>query len=136
MCTAGVMALVRPCGIFVNTTEMYTCESPTQVYLFLVMKCARANDIDRLKYLGYDRACDLTWRQRQHTPNKHVMLLVDNFHVAKHTEPCCMPPDNPLCKYPPSLPPLTEIHGVDTECAKQFLSVVKQTKTLHEATKI
>ena len=31
--TAGVLSLVRPCGIIVNTTEMYTCESPTQVYL-------------------------------------------------------------------------------------------------------
>ena len=24
--TAGVLALVRPCGVIVNTTEMYTCE--------------------------------------------------------------------------------------------------------------
>ena len=31
--TAGVLALVRPCGIIVNTVEMYTCESPTQVYI-------------------------------------------------------------------------------------------------------
>ncbi len=28
--TAGVMALVRPCGVIANFTEMYTCESPTQ----------------------------------------------------------------------------------------------------------
>ena len=123
--SAGVLALVRPCGIFVNTTEMYTCESPTQVYLFLVMTFARANDIDRLRYLGYDRACDLhpflcnleakgayfaRWL------NKRVTFLVDNFHVAKHTEPCCMPPDNPLCKYHPSLPHLREIHGQYRMC--------------------
>ena len=57
--TAGVLALVCPCGIFINTTELYTCEFPTQVYLFLVMTFARANDIDRLRYLGYDRARDL-----------------------------------------------------------------------------
>ena len=43
--TAGVLALVRPCGIIVNTTEMYTCESPTQVYLFLVMTFGRGDDI-------------------------------------------------------------------------------------------
>ena len=35
--TAGILALVRPCGVIVNTAEMYTCESPTQVYLFIVM---------------------------------------------------------------------------------------------------
>ena len=57
--TAGVMAIVRPCGILVNITIMYTCESPIQVYLFLVMTFAWAHDIDRLRYLGYDRACDL-----------------------------------------------------------------------------
>ena len=34
--TAGVLALVRrPCGV-INTTEMYTCEPPTQMYFFIV----------------------------------------------------------------------------------------------------
>ena len=67
---AGDMALVCPCGIFVNTTVMYTCESPTQVYLFLVM---RANDIDRLLstlatvgHVIYTLSF-VTWRQREHT---------------------------------------------------------------------
>ena len=126
--TAGVLALVRPCGIFVNTCEMYTCESPTQVYLFLIMTFAREQDITRLKYLGYDRSCDLhpffenleskgayfaKWL------NSKVTFFVDSFHVAKHTEPCCMPPQNPDCKYHPSLPHLRKIHGVNTECAEQ-----------------
>ena len=126
--TAGVLSLVRPCGVIVNTSEMYTCESPTQVYLFLVMTFARGNDIDRLHYLGYDRACDLhpficnletkgaffaRWL------NRRVKFLVDHFHVAKHTEPCCMPPDNPMCKYHPSLPQFSDIQGVNTECAEQ-----------------
>ena len=71
-CTAGVLSLVHPCGVIVNTSEMYTCESPTRVYLFLVMSFARGNDIDRLHYLGYDRACDLhllspIWKQREHS---------------------------------------------------------------------
>ena len=52
--TAGILSLVRPCGVIVNFTEMYTCESPTQVYLFLVLTFARANDIDALHYLGYE----------------------------------------------------------------------------------
>ena len=34
---AGILAMVRPCGVIVNTCEMYTCESLTQVYLFLIM---------------------------------------------------------------------------------------------------
>ena len=42
--TAGILALVGPCGVIVNTAEMYTCESPTQVYLFIVMTFARGKD--------------------------------------------------------------------------------------------
>ena len=30
-----------------------------------------------------------------------------------------MPPENPLCRYYPSLPHLSEIHGVNTECVEQ-----------------
>ncbi len=52
-------ATVRPCGIVVNFTEMFTCESPTQMYLFLVFTFARGRDFDRLRYVAYDRACDL-----------------------------------------------------------------------------
>ena len=32
--TAGIMALMRPCGIIVNFVEMYTCEFPTQCMCF------------------------------------------------------------------------------------------------------
>ena len=126
--TAGLLALVRPCGVIVSTCEMYTCESPTQVYLLLILTLARGRDIGRLKYLGYDRACDLhpficklakkgayfaKWLPR------YVTFLVDSFHVRKHTEACCMPPDNPRCQYHPSLPKFAEIHGTNTECAEQ-----------------
>ena len=136
--TAGVLALVRPCGVIVNTTEMYTCESPTQVYLFLVMTFGHGDDIKRLRYLGYDRACDLhpflcnvesrggffaKWL------NRNVCFFVDSFHVAKHTEPCCMPPDNPKCRYHPSLPHLSEIHGVNTECAEQAFRWLNKLKS-------
>ena len=58
--TAGMLALIRPCGIVVNMTEMFTCESPTQVFLFLLRTFVTNTDsVSRLRYLGYDRACDL-----------------------------------------------------------------------------
>ena len=57
--TAGVAAAVRPCGIVVNFTEMFTCESPTQMYIFLVFTFGHSRDIDRLKFVAYDRSCDL-----------------------------------------------------------------------------
>ena len=62
--------------------------------------------------------------------------MTDNFHVAKHTEPCCMPPENPLFKYHPSLPYMSEIHGVNTECAEQafrWLNKLKlSSKQMHQ----
>lgn len=61
--TAGMLALIHPCGIVVSMTEMFTCESQTQVFLFLLKTfCITVNtieDFERLKYMGYDRACGL-----------------------------------------------------------------------------
>ena len=47
--TAGVVAAVRPCGI-VNFSEMFTCESPTQMYIFLTFTFGHGRDIDRLMW--------------------------------------------------------------------------------------
>ena len=58
--TAGILAVVRPCGIVVNFAEMFMCESPTQAYIFLFNTFARSlADLSRLHFLGYDRTCDL-----------------------------------------------------------------------------
>ena len=56
----GMLALIRPCGIVVVICEMYMCESFTQVFLFLLKTFAlNVDTMLRLKYLGYDRSCDL-----------------------------------------------------------------------------
>ena len=92
--TAGILSLVRPCGIIINTAEMYTCESPTQAYIFLIMTFARGRDIDRIRYIGYDRACDLhpfllnLSRQGANFARWLIGLvtfMVDNF---SYQEPC------------------------------------------------
>ena len=57
--TAGLLTAVRLCGIIVKAQEMYTCESCTQVYAFLLLTFGRTtDDLMRLKFVGYDRACD------------------------------------------------------------------------------
>ncbi len=128
--TAGVAAMVRPCGIVVNYTEMFTCESPTQMYLFLVFTFARGRDFDRLRYVAYDRACDLHPFLKNLEKKgayfarhllRNVKFLVDIWHVDKHSEPCCQPPGplNPNCKYHPQHPDFHEISGCNTECAEQ-----------------
>ena len=45
--------------------------------------------------------------------------MVDLWHCNKHKEPTCMPPDNPQCKYHPTLDVFSKVHGVSTECAEQ-----------------
>ena len=58
--TAGILALIRPCGIVVSMTEMFTSESYTQVFLFILGTfCGNLEHFNRLRYLGYDRACGL-----------------------------------------------------------------------------
>ena len=127
--TAGILAAVRPCGIIVNVMEMFTCESPTQVYVFVYTTFGRClEDLRRLQYLGYDRTCDLhpflkNLAKKGSVGAKilldNVGMMVDLFHCKKHTESCCMPLDNPDCMYHPHLPKFAEVHGVNTECAEQ-----------------
>ena len=127
--TAGMLALIRPCGIVVNMTEMFTSESLTQVFLFILRTFSRdIADIGRLKYLGYDRACALVPYLRNQAKNgsagaklllQHVKFLVDIFHVSKHTEAVCMPPDNPKCQFHPHLSQFSKIKVVNTESCEQ-----------------
>ena len=127
--TAGLLALVRPCGIIVNFSEMFTCESPTQAYVFIYTTFGRSlTDLTCLKYLGYDRACDLhpflmNLSKRGSMGARilldHVKFTVDLWHCEKHKETTCMPPGNPNCKYHPHLPQFNEVKGVNTECAEQ-----------------
>ena len=138
--TAGIIAAVRPCGIVVNFTEMYTCESPTQMYIFLSFTFARGNDIKRLKYVAYDRACDLqpflAKRQRKDVYlasylMKHVKFFVDRFHVKGHTEPCCLPPSqtNLNCAFHPDLPEFRAVSLANSECAEQCFRWLNKYKT-------
>ena len=127
--TAGIAALLKPCGIVLNWTEMYTSESLTQMYFFLAFTFGHGQDIHHLKYLGYDRACGLQpFLQniaKKQVPFatyllQHVKFLVDRFHVKGHTEKCCMPlENNPECYYHPDLEKFKDIHHANTECAEQ-----------------
>jgi len=127
--TAGIATLLKPCGIVLNWTEMYTSESLTQMYFFLAFTFGRGQDIQHLKYLGYDRACGLQpFLQniaKKQVPFaayllENVKFLVDRFHIKGHTEKCCMPlENNPECCYHPDLAKFKEICTANTECAEQ-----------------
>jgi len=135
-CTAGILVLVRPCGIIINWTEMFTCESMAQVF-FLINTFGRGRDISAIRYLGYDRACCLhpyLKNLKKKAPFakyilKNVKFLVDRFHVAKHVSPTCMPPDNPSCQYHPDLPKFSELKGCNTQCAEQSFAWINKLKS-------
>ena len=97
--TAGMLALIRPCGIVVAMREMYTCESVTQVFLFLLKTFAlNIDSMLRLKYLGYDRVCDLhpflVNQSKRGSAGAKILLenvkfLVDIFHCNIQRQHAC-----------------------------------------------
>ena len=110
--TAGMLALIRPYGIALSMTEMFTSESYSQVFLFILRTfCGNLEHFNSLRYLGYDRACGLVPFLKDQAQNgsagakvllDNVQYLVDIFHVSKHTEEVCMPPENELSSSPAS----------------------------------
>ena len=93
----------------------------------------------RLKFVGYDRACDRHPFLSNHSKKGNggpkilsffVKFLVDIFHVMKHKEQCCMPPNNPKFRYHPHLETFKEIRETNTESAEEsnrFLNRFKHT---------
>ncbi len=112
-----------------NVTEMFTSESMTQMYFFLIFTFGHGQNIEHLRYLGYDRSCGLhpflvNLAKKNVTFAEylleHVDFLVDRFHIERHTERCCKPVlNNPECKYHPNLSKFSEIASANTECAEQ-----------------
>ena len=139
--TAVVVAAVRPCGIVVNFSEMFTCESPTQMYIFLALTFGHGRNIDRLKYVAYDSCdlhpflCNLEMKGTYLVSFllKNVKFSVDRFHVVGHTERCCQPPtiDDPGkgC-YHPLNESFAEIRDANTECAEQCFKWLNKYKTI------
>ena len=82
------------------------------MYAFLLLTFGRTtDDLMRLKFVGYDRACDLhpflsNLSKKGNVGARilldHVKILVDMFHVMKHKEECCMPPKQSKLPLSPS----------------------------------
>ena len=132
--------IVRPCGIVVNFMEMFTCESPTQTYVFIAFTFAHGRDISRLKFVAYIELvtfihlCNLEKKGAYLAGYilKHVRFFVDRFHVRKHTEACCKPPsaDNHSFLYHPDHPDFMDVASANTECAEQSYKWLNKYKTI------
>ena len=128
--SAGMFFAIRPCGVIVGCEEINSHESLTQAFIFLRKVFFKNNDVSRIvKFIGYNRACTLKpFIERLSligVPGAEEMLntvelLVDIFHVMKHTNKCCMPlHNNENCKFHPRLDKFSEIHGANTESCEQ-----------------
>lgn len=131
--TAGIMAVVRPCGIILDCRELYTCESSSQLFVQL-LKLIDEPGIN-IRYIGYDRACEFKPFLRNLKGNVgaakllEAEYLVDNFHIAGHKRAEC-DIDNPKCEYHHGLPKFAAIANANTECAEQTFSWLKRYKTI------
>ena len=126
--SAGVMAIVKPCGMIVDYAEMLTCESPSQLFVQLLrLLCDTPTNV---KYLGYDRGSEFEpllknflkkGNQGAEILLDRLQFLVDRFHIKGHTTPKC-DLNNSECLYHPDLDKFSEISDVNTECAEQCFS--------------
>ena len=95
--TAGMFYFFRPCGIRLGHFEMYTAESLSSIFLWIVDLFGVVPSLDFLRGIVYDRACDLLpFLQRlAKEGNKiaqnyiNLLYIVDIFHCEKHTMPKC-----------------------------------------------
>jgi len=124
--TAGMFYIFRSCGIRLSHFEMYTAESLSSVFLWLVDVFGQIPSTDQIKGIVYDRACDLhpffkrLSSEGNEIASNYMKLLhmVDIFHAEKHTMPKCVL-TSPECKYHPFLDRFEFVGDMNTEVAEQ-----------------
>ena len=95
---AGMFYILRPCGIRLSHYEMYSAESLSNVFTYLIDIFGEDPRPCDLKGIVYDRACELhpftcrLAREGNFAASKYQDLnyLVDIFHVEKHTQEKCI----------------------------------------------
>ena len=93
--TAGILALVAGCGLFLKIDEIYGSESITQLHHFL-FEAYHKNGIKKPKVLVYDDACHLK-KFLLNRPNsilcrtllRGMEIVCDRFHFPNHTSKWC-----------------------------------------------
>ena len=90
--TAGMFYVFRPCGIRLSNYEMYTSESLSDVFLYLIDTFGE--EMNGIRGVVYDRACGLhpfikrLSGEGNNFAKKYETLdfIIDIFHVEKHTQ--------------------------------------------------
>ena len=132
--TAGMFYIFRPCGYRLAAYEMYTAESLSSVFTFLV-DLFGDDPSQHLRGIAYDRTCGFHPFLRNLGENGNEIaeryaslhFLVDIFHVNKHTTDTCTI-GHPNCIYHPYLPRFEFVRKMNTEIAEQSFSRINPFK--------
>jgi len=133
--TAGMFYAFRPCGVRLSHWEMYTAESLSNVFLFLVDLFGQCPTANQITGIVYDRACDLhpflkrLSKEGNEAASNFKLLthIVDIFHAEKHTKLKCTL-SSEECKYHPHLPKFSELREMNTEIAEQSFARINPFK--------
>ena len=124
--TAGMFYVVRSCGIRLSNFEMFTSESLSMVFTSLIDLFGVSPSENDIKYVVYDRACDLSpYIERLAKEGnsiaenfKFLHYIVDIFHCEKHISPKCVI-GSAECKFHPDLPEFSHIRKMNMEICEQ-----------------
>ena len=134
--SAGMFYMFRSCGIRLSHWEMFTSESLSSVFTWLVDLFSSTPDIIRyIRGIVYDRACGLKpFIQRLANEGNVVaarflqlMYIVDIFHCEVHTEAKCVL-GNPACEFHPHLEQFSHVRSMNTEVAEQSFNLINPFK--------
>lgn len=131
--TAGVISLVRTCGIRLGTYEAYTQESPSQLVMALVDKFGLNPDPNDLKIVCLDIACAVHPFLEKRAQHNEVLaryakldFVLDTFHAKHHKNPECMVNSNG--KYNPKLDKYKYLFGSNLEAAETSFVILNKFK--------
>ena len=133
--TAGMLYLLRPCGIRLSHTELYTAESLSSVFSSLIDVFGNNPSKNEISGVVYDRSCDLKpcihrLSEEGHgiaEPFNNIRYIVDPFHAEKHTLPKC-DITNKECKYHPDLEIYKDVRNMNMEICEQTFHLINPLK--------
>lgn len=114
---------------------MYTAESLSCIFLWLVDLFGETPSQDVINGIVYDRACDLHLFLKRLSKEGNIVAqrykdlthIVDIFHAEKHTKSKCVL-SSPDCTYHPHLEKFQYVRSMNTEVAEQSFNRINPFK--------
>ena len=127
--------VVRSCGVRLSHYEMFSAESLSAVFMYLVDIFSESPNKEDISGVVYNRSCELH-PYPTHLSNEsnnvaqrfsNLKFIVDIFHCEKHTKAKCVI-GNPECKYHPDLPEFITERNMNMEICEQTFHLLNPLK--------